>query len=83
MSKFYEAIAQLDHVIGSYAEERAIREIVLEPRVFEKIRFVVAREIELSTGVSARSSFGFEDLVGAKPYFKCRGIKFTKAKERE
>lgn len=79
MSKFFEAMTELEHVINSYAEAPAIKEVILRKESFEKIRFIVRRELELDGHITPHGeAFGFEYLAGNKGYFKCRGIKFIK-----
>lgn len=79
MSKFFEAVTEFQHALNSYAEDDALLEVVLAPQSFHKIKWVLTREIELG-GTRADQVFGFEELLTAKPYFKCRGIKFVRGK---
>lgn len=79
MSKFYEALVQFEYEINQYAEGPAIQEITLKHDIFEKVRFVIRKELSYSGHVDASgNAFGFHELGGTKGYFTCRGIKFIK-----
>jgi hypothetical protein len=78
MSELYEALAAFQHVVNSYAEDSALVEVKLKSKCFDKIRWVVIRELETDGAMNIGGAFGFEDLKSEKLYFRCRGIKFTK-----
>ena len=80
MSKFYEALVRFEREINQYAEDgHNIVEVILKESSYNKIRWVIAKELSLNWSMTSdNDAFGFEGLASAKPYFKCRGIKFSR-----
>ena len=82
MSKFYEALARFEHEIDSYAEAKCIAEIKINPKLFDKIRWVIRRELEIDGKLNSMGdAFGYEGLSKGSDSFKCRGISFVRGEK--